>query len=110
MDSPVNCVVILTYFVFSTGGNYQGYPPRDNYRPDGYQGYNGNYSGNGGGFKRGNQSRGGSRGGACQLCTALLTQIYYPQYCCGPIYTSLQKLTYNTRKKPQKQLRYQIMN
>ncbi|XP_052066849.1 caprin-1-like isoform X2 [Mytilus californianus] len=42
-------------------GGYQGYPPRDNYRPDGYQGYNGNYSG-GGGFKRG-QSRGGPRGG-----------------------------------------------
>lgn len=44
-------------------GNYQGYPPRDNYRPEGYQGFNGNYSGgNGGGFKRGTQSRGGPRG------------------------------------------------
>lgn len=51
-------------------GNYQGYPPRDNYRPEGFQGgYSGNNYNNGGGFQkrgdggRGGQSRGGGRGG-----------------------------------------------
>ncbi|XP_045174193.2 caprin-1-like [Mercenaria mercenaria] len=46
-------------------GNYQGYPPRDNYRPDGFQGgYSGSNYNNGGFQKRGDSGRGGSsRGG-----------------------------------------------
>lgn len=98
---------------FTYLGGYQGYPPRDNYRPDGYQGYNGSYSRDrDGGFKRG-QSRGGPRGGACQLCTSLLSQMYYPQYCYSynPIYAlmSFQKLMSN-KKHTHKQSRYQLTN
>ncbi|XP_064600396.1 caprin-1-like [Liolophura sinensis] len=40
---------------------YQGYPPRSDYRPDGYQGYNNN---SGYYNKRGGPNRGGMRGGS----------------------------------------------
>jgi len=43
-------------------GAYQGYPPRSDYRPDGYQGFNNGF----GGFNKrgGGQARGAMRGGA----------------------------------------------
>ncbi|KAL5007767.1 hypothetical protein ScPMuIL_016573 [Solemya velum] len=34
-------------------GNFQGYPPRNDYRPDGYQGYNNGFNNSGGFSKRG---------------------------------------------------------
>jgi hypothetical protein len=94
-------------------GGFQGYPPRANYQPEGYQGYNGGAaysssergspgqksgggagamkSGSGGGGGGSSRGAGGS-GGVCPLCTTVLAQFYLP-------YGRIKSLAWTTTRK-----------